>query len=540
MAGLTFRSPTQDLETLADWGTEHLTRIIAQDSQSDEESPSIPSTEGQRTLSADLRTFFADLGYDGRTDDYGNTVVRVPSNLPEGERRPTLALMCHIDTSKGTLAVPSLEVAPAWDGSPIPYPDNDRLQVSAERYASVRPFLGEDVLYGPGAAPIGLDDKLGIAEVMTLGRVLAANPDIARGELRFVFRPDEEIGRMAAVVGLAQTLLDEGVSHGYTVDGIEPFEINVENFNASRVHVTVPDEPLGLPEVGCARHVSLAVIGVKSHGATARAEGYLNATVVVARALQRLGARSDLFVTGFRSDPLAETNAQVDLLLCGETNGALDSTQAELVAALEAVLEPHGWRGAGLEVTHAVPVALDEPEGRGGAMRAVEHVASFLATPGPTPVLSEDSDGYQGYTNPHFITPLADGYEIRYRVRDFDPDALQRREAHVLGVCAAATPPLVGEARAQYINMGPQMKPFPELDTWASAALEAIGQPVVRRPIRGGTGVDPFLDKGIPVANLGTGYFAPESEKELTSRQNIARHALWLVHLVQAVAPVGG
>ena len=44
------------------------------------------------------------------------------------------------------------------------------------------------------------------------------------------------------------------------------------------------------------------------------------------------------------------------------------------------------------------------------------------------------------------------------------------------------------------------------------------------------------IERNIPVANLGTGYFAPESEKELTSRQNIARHALWLAHLVQAIA----
>ena len=540
MAGRSFRSPTQDLETLATWGTEHLTRMIAQDSQSDEDSPSIPSTQGQRVLSADLKAFFSDLGYEGRTDDFGNTVVRVPSNLPPGESKPALALMCHIDTSKGTDAVPTLELVPGWDGSQLTYPGNDRLQVSAERYASVRPFVDEDVLHGPGASPIGLDDKLGIAEVMTLGRVLAANPEIPHGELRLVFRPDEEIGRMAAVEGLAQTLLEEGVTHGYTVDGIEPFEINVENFNASRVHVQIPDEPLGLPEVAAARHVSLAISGVKSHGATARAEGYLNATVVLARALRRLGARRDLFVTGFRSDALAETNAHVDLLLCGEDARALDATQAQLLAALETVLEPHAWRGAGVTVKHAVPVALDEPEARGGAMRAVEHVASFLAAPGPTPVLSEDSDGYQGYTNPHFITPTRGGYQVRYRIRDFDPDALARREAHVLAVCAAAEPPLVGEAAPQYVNMGPQMKPFPELDAWAAAALEAIGQPVVRRPIRGGTGVDPFLNKGIPIANLGTGYFAPESEKELTSRQNIARHALWLVHLVQAVEPVSG
>ena len=57
-----------------------------------------------------------------------------------------------------------------------------------------------------------------------------------------------------------------------------------------------------------------------------------------------------------------------------------------------------------------------------------------------------------------------------------------------------------------------------------------------RRPIRGGTGVDPFLAVNVPIANLGTGYFAPESEKELTSKQNIARHVLWLAHLVQHIA----
>ena len=91
----------------------------------------------------------------------------------------------------------------------------------------------------------------------------------------------------------------------------------------------------------------------------------------------------------------------------------------------------------------------------------------------------------------------------------------------------------------QYVNMGPVLADYPELVDYATAALVPLGEPAVHAPIRGGTGVDPFLDQGIPVANLGTGYFAPESEKELTSRQNIARHALWLTYLVQAVAATG-
>jgi di/tripeptidase len=76
---------------------------------------------------------------------------------------------------------------------------------------------------------------------------------------------------------------------------------------------------------------------------------------------------------------------------------------------------------------------------------------------------------------------------------------------------------------------------------WPREAAAALGQQAPVLPIRGGTGVDPFLERGIPVANLGTGYFAPESEKEFTSLQLMARHALWLTLLVQRLrtAPDG-
>ena len=527
--------PIQDFATLAEWGTEHLATIIAIDSQSDEDSQSIPSTEGQRRFSEHLQGFFGGLGYDGVTDEYANLFVRVPARPLDGVERPTLALMCHIDTSKGTAAVERLDLVPGWDGSPIAWSDNDRLEVSAARYEAVAPFLGEDVLHGPGSAPIGLDDKLGIAELMTLARVLSTNPHIAHGELRLVFRPDEEIGRMAAVVGLAEKLEAEGVTRGYTVDGIEPFEVNNENFNASRAIVKIPDTAIGLSEVGAARHLSVALQGAKSHGATAKAEGYLNATYTVARALTALGQRDDIVLTAFRSDALAETDAATDWLLTGADREALDLSEAALLDGLRAELEPHAWKGAGLQVTSRAAIALDEPETRGGAAAAMRHLQAFLASAGPEPKLSEHSDGFQGYSNPHFIMPSEGGYEVRYRLRDFDPAALRTREDEVRAVCAAATPPLEVVVEQQYINMGPRMTDYPELLTWALEAGKALGIEPTRRPIRGGTGVDPFLERGIPIANLGTGYFAPESEKELTSRQNIARHSLWLVMLVQTV-----
>ncbi|MCC6651997.1 MAG: hypothetical protein IT348_12670, partial [Candidatus Eisenbacteria bacterium] len=81
----------------------------------------------------------------------------------------------------------------------------------------------------------------------------------------------------------------------------------------------------------------------------------------------------------------------------------------------------------------------------------------------------------------------------------------------------------------------PKLAQRPELAEWAKRAGEAVGVETRVLPIRGGTGVDPFLERGVALANLGTGYFAPESEKELTTLELMAGHAGWLFALVQVV-----
>ncbi|MGM0574692.1 MAG: M20/M25/M40 family metallo-hydrolase [Myxococcota bacterium] len=531
-----FVQPSADPATLAARGTDLLTRIVAVDSQSDESSDAIPSSEGQRELSRLLAGFFEGLGYETTADDHANLVVRVPSNLPEGRSAPTVALLAHLDTAEGTLAVPELCVVEGWDGGRIPYPDNDRLVVSADRYPATRAFVGEDVLHGPGVAPVGFDDKLGAAEMMTLATILAEDASIPHGELRLVFRPDEEIGRMAAVEGLADTLRDEGVTFGYTVDGIEPFEVNTANFHASRAVVTVPGRGLDLPPAPVARRVVLSVAGVKSHGATAKAEGYLNPTVVLVRAMDRLTGGPDVVPVGMDSDSLDETDARLTFLVRGDSEAAADEAEAALVEAFDAELSRHAWRGAGVEVLSREEAPADGQGETDAMARVVEHLRRFLAEPDVTPLLSEDSEGWEGYSNPHFVSTQSGGRAclVRYRLRDFGAGDLARREDHVRRVAEAAELPV--EVEAQYANMGPALDEHPEVPRYAERAAEAMGEEARRLPIRGGTGVDPFLERGIPVANLGTGYFAPESEKELTSKQILARHALWLVYLVQAIA----
>lgn len=512
--------PRQSLDELATWGSAHLEAVIAIDSQSDETSSTLPSTEGQRRLSDHLRAFFEKLGLASEQDAAANLIVRLPANV---EGAPAVALMVHMDTAQGTRAVPSLQEVRSWSGETIRYPKNDRLHVAVQTYPHLRAFQGEDVLHGPGDFPIGLDDKLGMAELLALAQVLVANPEIPHGELLFVFRPDEEIGRMEAVEGLADTLAARAIRYGYTLDGIDPFEINVENFNASRARVQIAGRRMTPPGD---RRVILEVRGVNTHGATAKSEGYLNATVVFARAMGALSSRRDVAPLDFQSDDLLECNARLVFAVAGE------EAKAALIEAFEAQIAPHRMRGADLVITDGV--------GGGGvvesdaAVRLASHLRAFLFEKGVHPLLSEESEGYQGYSNPHRVLRQEDALVVDYRLRDFEPRGLREREEHLARACAVHGLPV--DIVPQYVNMGPALARHPELVRWAEQALAAIGIQGRQAPIRGGTGVDPFLARGIPVANLGTGYFAPESEKELTSRQNIGRHVRWLVHLVQVIA----
>ncbi|OGQ26849.1 MAG: hypothetical protein A2138_13675 [Deltaproteobacteria bacterium RBG_16_71_12] len=294
----------------------------------------------------------------------------------------------------------------------------------------------------------------------------------------------------------------------------------MENFEAARARVTVVGRPLA-PAPRPRQSLRLGLIGVNTHGATAKSEGYLNSTVVFARALAE---RTDVAPLSFVTDPLLEGNAVVELLVDEGAEGAV-------LEAFERVIGPARRRGADVRV---LARGFDVQRTSDAACQLLSLLQTFLAPGGPAPLLAEDSDDRQGYSNPHRALPTDAGLAVDFRLRDFDEAALAARTRHV-EQCAGRLGLTVESAR-QYVNMGPVLARFPELPRLAEDAARAAGVPTHRRPIRGGTGVDPFLAVGVPVANLGTGYFAPESEKELTSKQNIARHVVWLAHLVQRIA----
>ncbi|MCO4771797.1 MAG: hypothetical protein KDA24_17330 [Deltaproteobacteria bacterium] len=504
-------APSQSDALIAEHARGYLEQVVAIESSSDEDSSSIPSTEGQATLARHVGAFFEAWGASVEQDDNANVIASFAGRGRLADAEP-LALMVHLDTAKGTEPAAALELAASWDGSALTWPGNPNITVDVATYPSLAAFVGHGVLHASGAAPFGLDDKLGLTHMMTLAWLLHSNPDIPHPPLLLIGRPDEEIGRMEALHGLAAMLAERGVRSGYTVDGIEPFEVNVENFNAAGASVLFPTEEVDLAG---RELVAVRLSGVNTHGATAYAEGH--------RAATRLAAELASIVTpvakvvGFKSDPHRDCDA--DVVFASWDHG-------DLFAALEHVVADHRPRGAGWE---EIPV----PAGfvaDGAAERMLRWVAEFLASAPGFTLLAEDSYGHDGYSHPYRAFPMEQGVRLDVRLRDFAEQGLRDRIAHVQGLAGNAC-----SVTHQYVNMGPRLVDRPELVRWAKAAGLAISQEVPVLPIRGGTGVDPFLDAGVAVANLGTGYFAPESEKELTSMEMLAGHARWLVALVQQV-----
>ena len=219
---------------------ERLLRYVLIDTQSDETSPSSPSTEGQlellRLLQDELRGIGAE---DVRLTGYGVVLATIPATVPEPV--PAIGWLAHVDTSPGC---PGAGVKPViyrnYDGRAIRFPNARGLALSPEEFPYLASKLGEDVITASGTTVLGADDKAGVAIIMTATRHLLEHPGIPHGPIRIGFNPDEEIAR-----GIHADLpADLGTVVCYTIDGAGKGEIVGETFSADKAVVTVKGVPV--------------------------------------------------------------------------------------------------------------------------------------------------------------------------------------------------------------------------------------------------------------------------------------------------------
>lgn len=214
---------------------DRLVRYARINSQSDETSPSTPSTQIQFDM---LNLLVEELGEIGAREialhAYGAVTATIPASAG-CENVPTIAFLAHVDTFQGFNAT---DVEPIvhrnYDGSVITYPKDAELVLDPAEYPYLASKVGDDIVTASGDTLLGADDKAGVAIVMAMAKALLGS-DAAHGKIRVCFTTDEEIGR-GVHANLPQDL---AADFAYTLDGAELGEVVYETFSADKAVVNI-------------------------------------------------------------------------------------------------------------------------------------------------------------------------------------------------------------------------------------------------------------------------------------------------------------
>jgi tripeptide aminopeptidase len=215
--------------------TDRFLRYVKIDTQSDPESPTIPSTAKQKNLGKVLVEELKAMGIkDAELDEFGYIYATIPAT--SNKKPPVLCFCSHMDTSpdcSGTNVNP--QVHKNYQGGNIQLP-NDKTQVlSPKAHPDLLNQIGNDIITADGTTLLGADNKAGLAEIMAAAEYLVKHPEIKHGTIRILFTPDEEIGRGVDKVDMKKL----GAEFGYTMDGESLGHIEEENFSADAVSITI-------------------------------------------------------------------------------------------------------------------------------------------------------------------------------------------------------------------------------------------------------------------------------------------------------------
>lgn len=202
----------------------------AVDTQSSEESETVPSTAKQMNLARLLKEEMEQMGLsEVSMDEMGYVYATLSANTDR--KVPTIGFISHMDTSP---SMSGKDVKPRivsnYDGGDIVLNSKQNIVLSPSLFPELLAHKGEDLIVTDGTTLLGADDKAGIAEILSAVEYLQQHPEIKHGKVRVGFNPDEEIGMGAAHFDVEKF----GCEFGYTVDGGEVGEMEFENFNAAK------------------------------------------------------------------------------------------------------------------------------------------------------------------------------------------------------------------------------------------------------------------------------------------------------------------
>ncbi len=213
--------------------TERFINYTKFDTQSSEESQTVPSTSKQLVFAQYLKEELqkeglADVEMDANGYIYATLKANTDSEIP------TIGFISHYDTSpdcSGANVKP--RIIKEYDGKDIVL--SEGIVSSPVKFPELLHHVGEDIIVTDGTTLLGADDKAGIAEIVQAMCYLRDHPEIKHGDIRVAFNPDEEIGMGAHHFDVEKF----GCKWAYTIDGGDLGELEYENFNAASAKITL-------------------------------------------------------------------------------------------------------------------------------------------------------------------------------------------------------------------------------------------------------------------------------------------------------------
>ncbi len=203
------------------------------DTQSSEESETVPSTSKQLLFADYLRQELIDEGFaDVEMDDKGYIYATMKGNVDK--KVPVIGFISHYDTSpdcSGANIHP--RIVEQYDGTDIVL--SEGIVMRTDKFPEMLQHKGEDLIVTDGTTLLGADDKAGIAEIIQAMCYLRDHPEVKHGDIRVAFNPDEEIGMGAHHFDVEKF----GCQWAYTMDGGDLGDLEYENFNAAAAKVRI-------------------------------------------------------------------------------------------------------------------------------------------------------------------------------------------------------------------------------------------------------------------------------------------------------------
>ncbi len=209
--------------------------FVKYDTQSKYQSDSYPSTEKQRVFGIDLVSKLKNIGLENaEIDQYGYVTATIESNTDKSI--PVIGFLAHMDTSPN---VSGKNVKPIihknYLGGDIVIAAEQNQILRFTQNSDLVNKIGHDIITPDGTTLLGADNKAGIAEIIDALGYLISHPEIEHGKIVFAIIPDEEISMGTKYFDFKKF----GADFIYTIDGESIGEIEMENFNANIITITL-------------------------------------------------------------------------------------------------------------------------------------------------------------------------------------------------------------------------------------------------------------------------------------------------------------